>query len=187
MNQNTEIDLLQILSDTVEDYFNIPRGQIKVKIRKKEIKEPRQIAITLATEILHPKNEKLYSKIFIATFFDVDHATGLWAVKTINNLLETDRKLKSDVDEIRKRYFENIEDLKNKYSEPVITKEEITEAINEGLKKIYDWKNEIKMCINEAILKRFLKLISEKNIHHMKMSMFFDMDRIINDLKKLDT
>jgi phosphoglycolate phosphatase-like HAD superfamily hydrolase len=166
MNQNTEIDLLQTLSDTVEDYFNIPRGEIKRKTRKPEIKEPRQIAMTLALNFLLPKNGKLYSKTNIGIFFGKDHATVIHANKTINNLLDTDRKLKSDVDEIRKRYFKAIE---KKQLEATITKEEIKQAIY------------------EAVIQRFKKMLIDNKKQNMKMSMFFDMNKIINDLKQLDT
>jgi hypothetical protein len=114
MNQNTEIDLLQILSDTVEDYFNIPRGQIKVKTRKKEIKEPRQIAMFFAMDILYPKNGKLYSETNIGKYFFKDHATVIHAKKTINNLINTDKQLREDVDEIRKKIKENLNGTNDK-------------------------------------------------------------------------
>lgn len=161
MNQNNEINLLQILSDTVEDYFNIPRGQLKLnKTRKKEIKEPRQIAFFFAMEFLYPKNGKLYSETNIGKFFDKDHATVIHANKTIRNLYDTEKKIKDDIDEIRKILTANFSFIIS--------------------------KDEIKQTIYDAIIQRFKILLAEKNKYNMKMSMFFDMNKIINDLKHLD-
>lgn len=103
MNQNTEIDLLQILSDTVEDYFNIPRGNIKLETRKLEIREPRQIAMTLAVEFLYYRYRRDYSKTKIGIFFNKSHRIVIHSQQKINDLIDCDKVVRVNVIELRTR------------------------------------------------------------------------------------
>lgn len=165
------------IASIVEEYFNLNPGDIQIKTRKREILQARQIAMYFS---------KILTKdcLSLIGFFlgKKDHATVLHSCKTVNNLIETDKQFKIDVDEIEKRLNNEIKKL----SDPAITKEEIKEAIFAQLKKITDWKNEIRQSILEAILQRFSKLISEKNKYNTKMSMIFNIDEIMEKFKQLD-
>jgi DNA repair ATPase RecN len=154
----------------VEEYFNLKPGSIQIKTRKSEIIQARQIAMYFSKKLTKSSLTSIGTQIG-----QKDHATVLHAIKTVNNLIDTEKKYKTDIEEIGKRL-----------EEPTITKEEIKEAILEGLKRLNEWKNEIRQVISDAILQRFSKLISEKYKYNVKMSMMFDMDRIINEFKNLD-
>jgi len=113
MYQSSEYNLLELISDTVEDYYSIPRGHLKIVIRKTEIKEPRQIAMYFGMQLLYPKNKSLYSQTKMGKFFGKDHATVIHANKRISGLIETDKILRVDVEEIGKKINERFSVLDN--------------------------------------------------------------------------
>jgi regulator of replication initiation timing len=170
-------EILQI----IEDYFNLPAGSIQLNTRKREIVQARQIAMFFSKSLTKHSLTSIGTQIG-----QKDHATVLHACKTVNNLIDTDKQFKTDAEEIEKRLNIEIEAIKKRLSMPEITKEEIKEAIIEGMKKITDWKNEIKQAINQAIMIRFLKLIKEKDSFNLKMSMIFNIDDMIRGLKEID-
>ena len=76
-------------------YFGIEPEALESKSRKREIVQARQIAMYFA------KNKTNYSSTAIGAIVgDKDHATVLYACKTINNLIETDKEFKSKIIEI---------------------------------------------------------------------------------------
>ncbi len=88
------IDLIQ---QTVCDYFSMPVDQMKSKTRKREIVQARQIAMYFA------KNKTKSSLSTIgARIGGKDHATVLHACKTVKNLLDTDKRFKVFVTDIEK-------------------------------------------------------------------------------------
>ena len=95
IQRELSIDYIQ---KVVCDYFNMPVDMMKSKTRKREIVQARQIAMYFA---------KSMTKSSLATIGAMiggkDHATVLHACKTVNNLLETDKRFKMYIDEIEKK------------------------------------------------------------------------------------
>jgi len=97
--KNTKRELsIDYIQKVVCDYFNMPSDVINSKTRKREIVQARQIAMYFA---------KTLTKLSLATIGSQiggkDHATVLHACKTVNNLVETDKRFRGFIDEIEKK------------------------------------------------------------------------------------
>lgn len=89
---------LEYIQKIVCNYFSLSSDSLSSKTRKREIVQARQIAMYFA------KNMTKYSLAVIgASIGNKDHATVLHACKTINNLIDTDKKFKNELQEIEKR------------------------------------------------------------------------------------
>lgn len=98
--KNSQQDIsIDFIKTTVCDYFNIAMDQLKSKTRKREIVQSRQVAMYFA---------KNYTKNSLASIGSQiggkDHATVLHACKTVNNLMETDKRFKRCIQDIEKRF-----------------------------------------------------------------------------------
>jgi chromosomal replication initiator protein len=91
---NVEIAIIQ---HTVEKYFNLERGDINKNVQLREIVLPRQIAMFFAKELTSCSLYEIGSQLAFR-----DHATVISAVKTVSNLIQTDRKFRDDIEKIRK-------------------------------------------------------------------------------------
>jgi chromosomal replication initiator protein len=93
--REVSIDYIQ---KVVCDYFNLPVELMKSKTRKREVVQARQIAMFFA---------KSLTKSSLATIGmhcgGKDHATVLHACKTVNNLMETDKRFKLYLDELERK------------------------------------------------------------------------------------
>lgn len=93
--KDVSIDYIQ---KVVCDHFGLPVDQINTKTRKREIVQARQVAMYFS---------KKHTKSSLATIGlhcgNKDHATVLHACRTITNLIETDKKFRSSVQEIDKK------------------------------------------------------------------------------------
>ncbi len=97
--KSTKKDIsIEYIQETVCEYFKIPLELLKSKTRKREIVQTRQIAMYFAKNFTKASLANIGMKIG-----GKDHATVLHACKTVNNLIETDKRFKSDVEEIEKR------------------------------------------------------------------------------------
>lgn len=89
------IDYIQKI---VCEYFGLPSDVLQTKTRKREIVQARQIAMFFS---------KSMTKSSLSTIGSIiggkDHATVLHACKTVNNLMDTDKRFKSQIDDIEKR------------------------------------------------------------------------------------
>jgi chromosomal replication initiator protein len=96
-NTTREISI-DFIQKVVSDYFNLPLELLKSKTRKREVVQARQIAMFFA---------KSLTKSSLASIGlqcgGKDHATVLHACRTVNNLLETDKKFRVYIDEIEKK------------------------------------------------------------------------------------
>ncbi len=94
-SKEISIDYIQ---KVVCDYFNLPVDIINSKTRKREIVQARQLAMYFS---------KKHTKSSLATIGlhcgNKDHATVLHAVRTVNNLMETDKQFKIYVNELDKK------------------------------------------------------------------------------------
>lgn len=93
--REVSIDYIQ---KVVCDYFNLPIELIKSKTRKREVVQARQIAMYFA---------KSMTKSSLATIGmhcgGKDHATVLHACRTVNNLIETDKRFRAYIEELDKK------------------------------------------------------------------------------------
>ena len=86
---------IDMISQTVCDYFGLELDILHSKTRKREIVQARQIAMYFSKSMTNSSLATIGAKIG-----KKDHATVLHACKAVNNLLETNRDFKSQVKEI---------------------------------------------------------------------------------------
>lgn len=89
---------IDYIQKVVCDYFELPLDLLKSKTRKREVVQARQLAMFFSKSL----TKSSLSNIGIHCG-GKDHATVLHACRTVNNLMETDKKFKSYVVDIQKR------------------------------------------------------------------------------------
>jgi len=93
--REVSIDYIQ---KVVCDYFDLPIDLMKSKTRKREVVQARQIAMYFAKNL---------TKSSLATIGlhcgGKDHATVLHACRTVNNLMDTDKRFRSYIEELEKK------------------------------------------------------------------------------------
>jgi chromosomal replication initiator protein len=94
------IDAIQKM---VCDYFDVSYEKLLQKTRKREIVQARQISMYYAKDLT-----KSSLKTIGMHFGGRDHSTVIHACQTVNDLMETDKKFKADIDEIGKRIKMNL-------------------------------------------------------------------------------
>jgi len=86
------------ITNTVENYFELLPGSCQFKTRKREIVQARQVSMYFA---------KMLTKLSLTNIGMMiggkDHSTVLHAMRTVKNLIETDKGYKADIDNIEKR------------------------------------------------------------------------------------
>lgn len=96
-HSNKEISI-EYIQKLVCEYFEIPVDAVKSKSRKREIVQARQISMYLA------KSHTKASLKSIGQFFGGrDHSTVIYACQTVDDLIDTDKKFKSWVQDIQKK------------------------------------------------------------------------------------
>ena len=89
---------IDYIQKVVCDYFNLGIDVLKSKTRKREVVQARQIAMYFA---------KAMTKSSLSTIGmhcgGKDHATVLHACRTVNNLMDTDKKFKASVTDLQKK------------------------------------------------------------------------------------
>ena len=96
-NSTREISI-DYIQKVVCDYFNLPLEAINSKTRKREIVQARQLAMFFSKK--HTKNSLATIGLHCG---NKDHATVLHACRTVNNLVETDKRFRVYVEEIDKK------------------------------------------------------------------------------------
>ncbi|MEQ8324450.1 MAG: chromosomal replication initiator protein DnaA [Vicingaceae bacterium] len=93
--REVSIDYIQ---KVVCDYFDLPMELLKSKTRKREVVQARQIAMYFS---------KKMTKSSLANIGmhcgGKDHATVLHACKTVNNLIDTDKRFRGYIDDLNKK------------------------------------------------------------------------------------
>ena len=87
--------ILQVVSD----YFRLDANSVLSKTRKRELVQVRQVAMYFAKNLTN----KSYKTIG-AQLGKKDHATVLHACRTINDLMETDRRFKMQMEELEGKF-----------------------------------------------------------------------------------
>ena len=89
---------IDYIQKVVCNYYNIGLEQLQSKTRKREIVQARQVAMFFSKSMTKSSLATIGSQIG-----GKDHATVLHACKTVNNLIETDKRFRLQVDEIEKK------------------------------------------------------------------------------------
>lgn len=98
VKQNKHELTVDYIQKIVCDYFNMPTDSLQSKTRRREVVQARQIAMFFSKNLTKSSLAAIGSQIG-----HKDHATVLHACKTVNNLMDTDKQFKEDVEEIEKR------------------------------------------------------------------------------------
>lgn len=96
-NATKEISI-EVIQKVVCEFYNIPVDTVKSKTRKREIVQARQIAMFFAKDFTKASLKNIGSH-----FGNRDHSTVIHACQTVNDLMDTDKKFRNDVDELTKR------------------------------------------------------------------------------------
>jgi chromosomal replication initiator protein len=94
-SHEVSIDYIQ---KVVCDYFDLPIEMLKSKTRKRQVVQARQIAMYFAKNMTKSSLSNIG-----AHCGGKDHATVLHACRTVNNLIDTDKKFKASVMELQKK------------------------------------------------------------------------------------
>ena len=89
---------IDYIQKVVCNYYSIGIEQLQSKTRKREIVQARQVAMFFSKTLTKSSLATIGSQIG-----GKDHATVLHACKTVNNLIETDKRFRLQVDEIEKK------------------------------------------------------------------------------------
>ena len=97
--KNTKREIsIDYIQKIICDFYNISTEMLQTKTRKREIVQARQVAMYFS---------KNFTKSSLATIGSQiggkDHATVLHACKTVNNLIETDKQFRTQIQEIEKK------------------------------------------------------------------------------------
>ena len=94
IDKEVSIDLIKKI---VSEYFKVSINLINSTTRKREVVQTRQLVMYFAKKYTKGSLENIGTNCG-----NKDHATVLYACKTVNNLLETDKQYRKCVDEIEK-------------------------------------------------------------------------------------
>ncbi len=96
-NSSKEISI-ELIQKLVCDYFNIAVDLVKSKTRKREVVQARQISMYFAKDMTKASLKSIGSH-----FGNRDHSTVIHACQTVNDLMDTDKRFRADVEELNKR------------------------------------------------------------------------------------
>lgn len=96
-NSKKEISV-DYIQKVVCDYFNLSPDLLQSKTRKREIVQARQIAMYFSKSLTKSSLASIGAMIG-----GKDHATVLHACKTVNNLMDTDKRFKGQIESIEKK------------------------------------------------------------------------------------
>lgn len=89
---NYMLNPLQYLEMRICEYYNLPEGSIKKKHRTKKLVMARKIFIYLSDKLCYGKNNDEQ-----AAYIGFSHSTGTHHRKDSLDLIQTDKKFRSDV------------------------------------------------------------------------------------------
>lgn len=91
--------VIEDIKQKVCKYFNLPVEMLQSNTRKREVVQARQIAMFFSKSLT-----KSSLAVIGAQIGDKDHATVLHACKTVNNLIDTDKRFRMQIEEIEKKF-----------------------------------------------------------------------------------
>lgn len=87
------------IQKTVAKYYNIKLSDLKGKKKSSSIVLPRQIAMYLSRQLTSLSLPEIGQQ-----FSGKDHSTVIYSIKKVESLMKTDKKIKSDVDLLLKKF-----------------------------------------------------------------------------------
>jgi chromosomal replication initiator protein len=97
--KNTKKEIsIDYIQKVVCSYYNVATEMLHSKTRKREIVQARQVAMFFSKNLTKSSLATIGSQIG-----GKDHATVLHACKTVNNLMDTDKRFRMQIDEIEKK------------------------------------------------------------------------------------
>lgn len=90
---------IDYIQKTVSEYFNVSSDDLKAKTRKKEIVIARQLAMYFSKDYT---NHSLKSIGY--HFGGRDHSTVIHALQSVSDMLDTDARFRTSVDELKKKF-----------------------------------------------------------------------------------
>jgi len=97
--RNTKREIsIDYIQKVVCNFYDIPQQMLLSNTRKREIVQARQVAMFYSKSLTKSSLASIGAQIG-----GKDHATVLHACKTVNNLIDTDKQFKSQMDEIEKK------------------------------------------------------------------------------------
>lgn len=90
---------IDYIQKTVSEYFNVPADELKAKTRKKEIVIARQLAMYFTKDYTNHSLKSIGSH-----FGGRDHSTVIHALQSVNDMLDTDARFRSSVNELKKKF-----------------------------------------------------------------------------------
>jgi chromosomal replication initiator protein len=97
--RNTHKDIsIDYIQKVVCNFYNLPSSSLQSSTRKREIVQARQVAMFFSKNLTKASLTTIGAEIG-----GKDHATVLHAFKTINNLMETNKSFKNQMDELEKK------------------------------------------------------------------------------------
>ena len=98
--KHTQRDVsLDYILQVVSEYFHIDENSVLTNTRKREIVQVRQVAMYVAKNLT-----KMSLKSIGTRLGKKDHATVVHAVNTVNNLMDTDRRFKMQIEELEGKF-----------------------------------------------------------------------------------
>ena len=90
---------IDYIQKTVSEYFNVPTDDLKAKTRKKEIVIARQLAMYFTNDYTNHSLKSIGSH-----FGGRDHSTVIHALQSVSDMLDTDARFRTSVDELKKKF-----------------------------------------------------------------------------------
>ncbi|MEQ6120976.1 chromosomal replication initiator protein DnaA [Reichenbachiella sp. MALMAid0571] len=90
---------IDYIQKTVSEYFNVPTDELKAKTRKKEIVIARQLAMYFTKDYTNHSLKSIGSH-----FGGRDHSTVIHALQSVSDMLDTDARFRSSVNELKKKF-----------------------------------------------------------------------------------
>lgn len=90
---------IEYIQKIVSEYFNVPTEELKAKTRKKEIVIARQLAMYFTKDYTNHSLKSIGNH-----FGGRDHSTVIHALQSVNDMLDTDARFRSSVNELQKKF-----------------------------------------------------------------------------------
>ena len=143
------------IKNIVCKYYNISEDKLNDKTRKREIVQARQMAMFFSKNLTRSSLVKIGAQIG-----GKDHATVLHACKTVNNLVDTDKRFRMQIEEIEFEIKQFIKKENNKIT----------------FKELFEYMERFRKIILKRILKKEAESQFERQRQFEKITQFLDQE-----------
>lgn len=164
--KSKQSDPITTSAQVVCEHYGLTFDQLIEKNRKREVKDPRQIAMWLCRQLTHkPSHAKIGRQLG-----GRNHSTVIYAERVVNDLRETDKQIKTTTDEILSKFILQVgehEDVIRLNAEWITG--EITDATEELISNIATSLNKIEQSVNEdAVMEGWRKAKIKMQLEKMQ-------------------